>query len=168
MAASKTSPADTIMWDPSVSTAINTNTKESSAHDIFNCTISKPAHAYAQLELVTAEVISVSSPRSNHPAAEVELDALQVRSHCTAALKQYLGLTGVAIPIDVLKVLGRECWVRVPREDLPAFTTSITAWSGVVQEGTTSMLRVCASGNWLGNLIDRGNQRGLWTSPGTG
>ena len=107
-------------------------------------------YAYAQLEMVT------DGPE------EVELDALQVRSHCTSALKQFLGATGTATPIDILKVQGNKFWVRVPRQDLATFAAGITAWPGTTQDGIPSVLQIRSSGNWLGSLLGRSEQHKLW------
>ncbi|KAJ9142638.1 hypothetical protein NKR23_g7054 [Pleurostoma richardsiae] len=121
--------------------------------ELYTSTIKNPPHAYAYLELVT----------DSDEAAE--LDPILVRSYCTAALKQFLGLTGMGMPIDILKVEGKECWLRIPREDLGAFAAAITAWTGATLEGHTSTLRILACGNWLGSLLGHATQRKLWGSP---
>ncbi|KAM4056033.1 hypothetical protein HRG_002957 [Hirsutella rhossiliensis] len=102
-----------------------------SSYEILTCTIKAPPFSYAHLELYTDR-----GPDDNGGAAE--LDNLQVRSYCTAALRQFLGLTGVAISVDILKVEGSECWVRVPRPHLGSFAAAITAWKGTSEGGTHS------------------------------
>lgn len=114
---------------------------------IYTTTIKTPPHAYAHLELITTSQESV-------------LDDLTLRQHLTSALKQFLGLTGMGMPIDILKVSGRECWVRVPRQDLGAFAAALTAWTG--SGGSASGFRICAAGAWLGALVARHDQRKLW------
>jgi len=94
----------------------------------------------------------------------VQLDVLQVRSYCTAALRQFLGDTGVAITIDIIKVQDSECWLRVPSQDLAAFSAAITAFPGISQDGQTSALRLQACGDWLGALIGKSEQQKLWNS----
>lgn len=151
-------PEDVTMADAAAATPPSVGKSSSSKNlELFSCTISKPAFAYAQLELAS------SDPGS---AAIEDVDALQFRSHCTSALNRFLGATGTAIPLDILKVQGAECWIRVPREDLGAFAAAITAWPGVKQgsNGASSVLRLRASGNWLGSLLGRSEQHKLWDS----
>ena len=65
-------------------------------------------------------------------------------------------MTGTAIPIDILKVEGRDVWVRVPREDGRAV---VEAGSGWVNEAVT--WRVKGKSEWLGGLV-AGNGRDLF------
>lgn len=65
----------------------------------------------------------------------------------------------MGMPIDILKITGRECWVRVPRQDLGAFAAALTAWVGT---GSASGFRIYAAGDWLGALVGRYEQRKLW------
>lgn len=92
----------------------------------------------------------------------METDNLEIRSYCTAALQQFLGATGVAIPIDILKVHSNECWLRVPRQDLAAFSSSITAWSGTRGGGEQSMFRIRQCSDWLGSMVGAEGQDTLW------
>lgn len=94
----------------------------------------------------------------------MQLDMLQVKSYCTSALRQFLGLTGVAIPLDILKVDGTHCWVRVPRQDLAPFTAAITAWNGTDEDGTQCLLRVKQASDWLGTMVGTDGQDRLWNS----
>lgn len=48
------------------------------------------------------------------------LDALTAHIQITAALHQFLGVHGAAVPIDVLKLEGSEVWIRVPADDRSA------------------------------------------------
>lgn len=135
-----------------INTASHSNaTKTTKYHEIYGTTIKTPVYAYAHLEVFGP------SPTSPDTAP---LDELTLRQYLTAALKQFLGLTGMGISIDILKVSGRECWVRVPRQDLGAFASAITAWVG---SGTAaSGIRICAAGNWLGALVGQHDQRLIW------
>lgn len=131
-----------------ITKASQTNiTKSTKYHEIYGTTIKAPPHAYAHLE-----VISPASPATI-------LDDLTLRLYFTAALRQFLGCTGLGISIDILKVSGRECWVRVPRQDLGAFASAITAWVG---SGSASGMRICAAGDWLGALVGRHGQNTIW------
>jgi len=149
--AAGTTADDTTMADVS---ALSAGTKAQKSRELFSCTISKPAFAYAHLELVAVGAQTAA------PA----LDELQVRSHLSAALSLFLGVTGAAIPVDILKVERRQCWVRVPRDDLAPFTAAVTAWPGVEDEHAQAVFHVRAAGNWLGSLVGRGEQQKLWGS----
>ncbi|ERT02358.1 hypothetical protein HMPREF1624_00656 [Sporothrix schenckii ATCC 58251] len=143
----------------SIGAASKTKTaKESKTRELYSSTIGRPPFAYAQIEVV-----------QNHQSQESQgpLDALQVRSYCDAALKQFLGATGAAMPLDLLKLDGNEFWVRLPREDMGLFAAALAAWSSVSRGGTATALRLRASGNWLGSLIGRSQQQALWNGVAT-
>lgn len=118
------------------------------SHDIYTTTIKAPPYAYAHLELITTT------------AATTALDNLQVRAYLSSALKQFLGLTGSGMPIDILKVDGTDCWVRVPRQDLGAFAAALAVWPG--SGGAVTGFLVRAAGDWLGALVGRRDQEGIW------
>ncbi|UNI19107.1 Ribonuclease P [Purpureocillium takamizusanense] len=122
------------------------------SHEILSCTIKSPQFSYAQLEVVT----NGSEP--------VQLDDLQVKSYCTAALRQFLGLTGEAISLDILKVDGAECWLRVPRQDLGSFAAAITAWKGAGEGSVHNALRIKQCSDWLGAMVGSDGQDRLWDS----
>lgn len=134
------------------SIAAGRQAKSQKPRELFTCTVKTPPYAYACLEMVSESL------------DPVQLDALQVRSYCSAALRQFLGETGAAIAIDIIKVRDAECWVRVPRQDLAAFSAAITAFSGFSQGGKTSALQLRACGNWLGALLGKSEQQRLWNS----
>lgn len=137
---------DTPLYE-SITKATQSKSKFAKSHDIYTTTLKAPSYAYAHLELITANQESV-------------LDDLTLRQYLTAALKQFLGLTGMGLSIDILKVSGCESWVRVPRQDLGAFAAALTAWTG--SGGSISGFRVCAAGDWLGALVGRHDQRKIW------
>lgn len=118
---------------------------KSKSREIYSTTIKNPTYAYAHLELITTNTLI--------------LDDLQIRSYLNSALKQFLGATGSGMPIDILKVQGKESWVRVPRQDLGAFAAALTAWSG---SGNSTGFIIRAAGDWLGALVGRHDQRKLW------
>jgi ribonuclease P/MRP protein subunit POP8 len=68
-------------------------------------------------------------------------------------LSQYLGLTGAAVPIDILKVTNPHFWIRVPKEDASAVVAAVGQWANA-QLGVS--LRVEARGEWLGGLVTGG------------
>ncbi|PSS02457.1 hypothetical protein BD289DRAFT_238973 [Coniella lustricola] len=128
-----------------IESASKTTTRSSKSHDIYTTTIRTPPHAYAHLELITRQ--------------ELHLDELLLRQYLTSALRQYLGLTGLGISVDILKISGQEGWVRVPRQDLGTFSSALTAWIGT---GSASGFRIRAAGNWLGALVGGHDQQNIW------
>ncbi|KAI5924350.1 hypothetical protein F4810DRAFT_138870 [Camillea tinctor] len=145
---SPASPADLPMASPSPSPS---PAKSKKAHELLTRTLKSP-YSYAHLELH-----SDSGPVAG-------LDALQVRSFCTAALRQFLGATGLSMPLDILQVSGHSCWVRLPREDLAGFAAAITAWQGAVQDGVRVSLRIRGCSDWLGALVGREGEQRMWSS----
>ena len=76
------------------------------------------------------------------------VDILTARTYLSSALQQFLGLTGLAISIDFLKVEGKDVWIRVPREDGLAVSNAISTWVG--SEGVS--WRIKGKSDWLANL----------------
>jgi ribonuclease P/MRP protein subunit POP8 len=132
------------------SIAAVTAAKSQKSHDLTTFTIKAPPFSYAHLEALS---------ESSDPIA---LDAIQVRSYCTSALKQFLGITGTSISLDILKVEGASCWLRIPRDDLGAFSAAITAWQGTHETGVHSTLRIKGCSDWLGSLVGREREDQLW------
>ncbi|KAI1342110.1 hypothetical protein F5Y15DRAFT_332286 [Xylariaceae sp. FL0016] len=144
---------DATMTDATtLSTAIP---KASKSHELVTATIKSPPYSYAHLQVFNP------SPASGRT---FDLDALQLRSWCTAAMKQFLGVTGTGVSLDVLKVGGSSAWVRLPRNDLAAFAAAVTAWQGAMQDGEHYSLRVKGCSDWLGALVGQEGQDELWTS----
>ncbi|KAK0101014.1 hypothetical protein ONS95_012998 [Cadophora gregata] len=108
--------------------------------------------SYACLELIAES--------SNAP--DLLLDSLTVRSYIGSALSQFLGLTGSSISIDVLKVNGRETWIRVPREDLSPVLAAVGGWNGGTEVYGNVGWRVKSSGAWLSVLIAQGDADQIW------
>ncbi|KAI1072759.1 hypothetical protein LB507_003292 [Fusarium sp. FIESC RH6] len=125
------------------------------SHDILTCTIKEPPFSYAHLELVTDLPSSSSS---------VALDDLSLKSYCTTALRQFLGTTGVAISIDILKVENNHAWVRIPRLDLGSFAAAITAWRGTSDNGEQISLQLRQCSDWLGAMVGADGQNRLWNA----
>ncbi|KAK0754790.1 hypothetical protein B0T18DRAFT_313672 [Schizothecium vesticola] len=122
--------------------------------ELTTTTIKSPPFAYLHLST------STTTPG---------LDALQVRSYCSSASRQFLGTTGAAIPVDVLSVSsglggGGDAWVRVPRADLGAFAGAITAFGGLSSDGGVMVMRVKACGDWLGSLVGGDGEERVWGS----
>ncbi|KAJ9612032.1 hypothetical protein H2200_003627 [Cladophialophora chaetospira] len=126
-----------------------TKSKSTPKEPTTTITLRNPPYTYFHLHLHT---LSEQNSQS--------LDELTIRSYLTSALQQYLGLTGTAIPIDILKVDGLDAWIRVPRDDEVAVTAAVSQWVGVKGIG----LKIEARGSWLGGVVARGRMdRKLWT-----
>ena len=135
----------------------NTNpptTSKTKTRELTTATIKSPPFSY--LHLTTGD------------SAATPLDALQVRSYCAAACRQFLGATGAAIPVDILLMSadggGGDAWVRVPRADLGAFAGAMTAYGGTSRDGEVMVLRVKACGDWLGSLVGGQGVERVWGS----
>jgi ribonuclease P/MRP protein subunit POP8 len=126
---------------------------KSQKFEIRTFTIRTSPFGYAQLQLM-------SSP----PQETQDLDALQVRSYCSSALSRYLGYMGKAVTVDVLKVQGSQCWVRVRQPDLAAFAAAISAWPGTSDRGLVVKLKILQCSDWLGSMVGRESQEELWNS----
>ncbi|OOF92175.1 hypothetical protein ASPCADRAFT_21037, partial [Aspergillus carbonarius ITEM 5010] len=130
------------------------STSESTPNTI-HFTARTPTWTYLKLQLVNHDIASTTPT----------LDPLTARAYLSAALTQFLGLTGTAIPIDILKVSTEQksptVWTRVPRDDASAVVAALSSWIG----GSTNTgggsdtsagnvaWRVCSKGNYLGALV---------------
>jgi ribonuclease P/MRP protein subunit POP8 len=143
------SPADPLISDSG--NAKRKLPKATKSHEITSRTIKTPAFSYACLELIS------------DPPSKVPLDDLTVRSYLSSAFTHFLGLTGSAISVDILKVEPKECWIRVPREDLSVVIAAVGGWVGRGENGVEVGWRVRGSGNWLGSLVGGRSAEKVWT-----
>ncbi|KAK3297539.1 uncharacterized protein B0H64DRAFT_457756 [Chaetomium fimeti] len=160
------------------STPSQTQTQPSTSHThtrtLTTLTLKTPPSAYAHLSLTNPTLTTTTTTTNNSTTTTTNApDILQLRAHLTTALRQFLGDTGAAIPIDFLAVRGGEAWVRVPREDLGAFVGAVTAFAGAGEEmmstegeGAGMVVRVVASGDWLGSLVGKGGEGRVWGGRG--
>ncbi|KAJ5906516.1 uncharacterized protein N7473_003432 [Penicillium subrubescens] len=123
----------------------------------INFTSRNPPWTYLKLQLI---------PQPDSPLLQ-PLDPLSARTYLSSALSQFLGVTGTAIPIDILKIENKgstsskpngvnkyDCvWVRVPRDDGAAVVAAISSWIGGSGSDNGAAWRVCAKGNFLGALV---------------
>jgi ribonuclease P/MRP protein subunit POP8 len=116
-------------------------------------TLRRPPYTYLHLTLVTAH----SHNNKGQQSQTTSLDAVTLLTHLQSALNQSFGLTGTAIPIDVLLVKDQESWIRVPFEDGSTVTAAVSQWSSPAKG---LALRVLGRGQWLGALIAK--PQGLW------
>ncbi|KAK8136882.1 hypothetical protein PG984_004822 [Apiospora sp. TS-2023a] len=127
--------------------------KSQKSHELASCVIKEPLFSYAHLQVL-----------NGNPLQEpIEVDALQVRSYCMKALQQFLGIAGTAISIDILKVDGANCWLRIPRDSLGAFSAAITAWRGEYEDGIHTTFQIKGCSDWLGSLVGQVGQDTLWS-----
>lgn len=145
-------PNDIVMTDNALpSKKRKHQSKIGKGHEINSMTIKKPAWSYLHLSLM-AELPS-----------KPQLDILTVKQYITAALNQFLGLTGSSISVDILKVEQNECWIRVPRQDARAVTAAVGSWIGGSEKEARKAWKVKGSGNWLGALVGRTTQEKVWS-----
>ncbi|PYH33828.1 uncharacterized protein BO87DRAFT_459554 [Aspergillus neoniger CBS 115656] len=116
----------------------------SSTPKTIHFTSRTPTWTYLKLQLINNPPTSTTS---------TPLDPVTARTYLSAALSQFLGLTGTSIPIDILKIsppsssststggkagggggggagLGSTVWTRVPREDAAAVVAALSSWIG--------------------------------------
>ncbi|KAH1273018.1 hypothetical protein KXX33_009189 [Aspergillus fumigatus] len=135
--------------------------KTTSTPTVLSFTSRNPPWTYLKLQLITQPLTSTT---------QTTLDPLTARTHLTAALAQFLGLTGTAIPLDILKITQEgqaqtpTIWIRVPRSDAAAVVTALSSWIGGPPGGGSKSAtatasagsvawRVCAKGNYLGAVV---------------
>ncbi|GKZ33647.1 hypothetical protein AbraIFM66950_003673 [Aspergillus brasiliensis] len=132
---------------PQTTTSTTSKRKSTSASDpntpkTIHFTSRTPTWTYLKLQLITNPPTSTSS---------TPLDPLTARTYFSAALSQFLGLTGTSIPIDILKISsasssssssqggkttgglggsGSTVWTRVPRDDAAAVVAALSSWIG--------------------------------------
>jgi ribonuclease P/MRP protein subunit POP8 len=120
--------------EPPTSTNMNTPTtsqgskKRSHSH-------SKPQQPTKTLTLRNPPWSYIRLQQYQHPQPSGTLDALTAHIQITAALHQFLGVHGAAVPVDVLRLEGSEVWIRVPAEDRSALVAAVGGWAGRAGEG---------------------------------
>lgn len=119
--------------------------KPSKPTTLAQFTIRNPPWTYIHLVLITSSSLPGKSDSSSP-------DAISIHMHLRAALQQFLGLHGTAIPIDIMKHEGHDLWIRVPREDANAVVAAVGGWVGKSGEGW----RVKGWSSWGPNVHDNG------------
>lgn len=117
-------------------------------HTTSEFTIRDPPWAYIHLEHLT----------STGTGSGAKLDAVTAHLHLTAALSQFLGLHGAAVPIDILKLEGTDVWIRVPSEDKAALIAAVGGWASRKGEGW----RVKGSSSWDARAMARDSGQDLF------
>lgn len=125
--------------EPSTSQPKSKRRKTSKPSVLASFTIRNPTWSYIHLtHLSSSSQIPLSETNNSHDqfiSTSPSIDAITARLQLQASLQQFLGLHGTAIPIDVLKIEGRQVWIRVPREDVSAVVTAVGGWVGKGGEG---------------------------------
>lgn len=99
-----------------------------------------------------------ASQAPNKPA--IVLDEITTRSYLDSALGQYLGLTGMALSIDIMKVSGTSAWLKVPTSDENLVIAALAQWTS----SGNVVLRSMGRSTWLGGLtVDEHNEMKLWS-----
>jgi len=140
------------------------SSKAHRGHEISTKTIKVPSFSYAHLQVISLDVPNSLSSTSPSVSASIksELDVLTLRSHIMSALSLFLGLSGSAIDVDILKIEGNDCWIRVSREDLSPVLAALGGWNGKSSSDGRVGFIVKAFGNWLGSLVSRSEYKGIW------
>lgn len=86
------------------------------------------------------------------------MDAVTAHLQLTAALSQFLGLHGAAIPIDVLKLEGADLWIRVPFEDHSNVIAAVGGWIS----GKGEAWRVKGTSSWDARAMARDSGQDLF------
>ncbi|KAE9993574.1 hypothetical protein EG327_004333 [Venturia inaequalis] len=110
-------------------------------------TLPPPRWTYFHLQLFTS-----SSSTSKPTADEAALDAITVRRYLSAALSRFLGQTGAATPIDILKLDQQHVWIRVPSDDATAVHEAVSSWAssqGDMGDGTGLRWIIKGRDDWL-------------------
>ncbi|KAG9233717.1 hypothetical protein BJ875DRAFT_463437 [Amylocarpus encephaloides] len=119
-------------------------------HEIRTLHLKSPPWSYIHLSIVPAS-----------PTSDVQLDEVDVRIHLTSALEQFLGDHGRAVSVDLLKVEGKECWLRIPRQDRSLFLAAVGGWVGGTGNVKSGWV-VRQTSNWLSSLVGTEGEVRLW------
>jgi ribonuclease P/MRP protein subunit POP8 len=128
---------------PSKSSQRKRRKRHSKPHILTQITLRKSQWSYIHLQHLHA---SDKSPE--------DLDAVTAHMHLTAALTQFLGLHGSAIPFDILKLSSQDVWIRLAAEDQSAVVAAVGGWVSRNGEGW----RVKGWSSWDAGVV--GSERG--------
>lgn len=96
--------------------------------------------------------------RNSEFVNDEDLDLLTWKLLVSRALHQYYGVSGEAISIDLLKMVHREMFIRVPGPDLSRVQAALTAVNCMIEtssHGTISAgLSIVKASPFLVSLID--------------
>ncbi|PKX96863.1 uncharacterized protein P174DRAFT_457612 [Aspergillus novofumigatus IBT 16806] len=127
---------------------------------VLTFTSRNPPWTYLKLQLYALLYTHHSTHPPTHTLANPPRP-LTAKTHLTAALAQFLGLTGTAIPLDILKIAREDeaqtptVWIRVPLSDAAAVVAALSSWIGG-GGGSKSATATATGGAWRGGCVRRG------------
>lgn len=142
--------------------------KEKEMHILHQSTFRRPTWSYFHLTLVTPGTASQTPSASATAPDSRDVDALTVSTLLLQPLSAYLGVTGSAVPVDILHTQGRNAYIRIPRQDARGFRAGLSGWIGSCDAGSVPgakeggrvsvAWRVIAEGGRLGMLRGAGEE----------
>ncbi|KAK3113481.1 hypothetical protein LTR53_009194 [Teratosphaeriaceae sp. CCFEE 6253] len=144
-----TEPTTLIDSTPTGGTKKRKKRKRTSKNQVLSqFTIRSPPWSYVHLQQMTATGVAAAS----------DVDPVTAHLHITAALTQFLGLHGAAIPIDILRTEGAGVWIRVPADDYSTLLAAVGGWVSGKGEGW----RVMGSSSWDARAMARDGGQDLF------
>lgn len=140
--------------------------KEKETHILHQTTFRKPAWSYFHLSLVTPGTAALSSTVAAASSEARDLDALTVSTLLLQPLTAYLGITGAAVPIDILYTQGRDAYVRIPRQDARGFRAGLSGWIGGCDTGSIPGVKEGGRVNVAWRVVTEGGSLGLLRGSG--
>ncbi|KAF1926860.1 uncharacterized protein M421DRAFT_6763 [Didymella exigua CBS 183.55] len=159
-------PADEAEATQTTQDAKERKRKEKEIHILHQTTFRKPTWSYFHLTLVTPGTASQTPSASATPSHLHDVDALTVSTLLMQPLIAYLGITGSAVPIDILHTQGRNAYVRIPRQDARAFRAGLSGWIGGCDSGSVPGVKEGGRVNVAWRVVAEGGSLGLLRGAG--
>lgn len=140
--------------------------KEKETHVIHQTTFRKPTWSYFHLTLVTPGTASQTPSASATPSDSRDIDALTVSTLLMQPLTAYLGITGSAVPIDILHTQGRNAHIRIPRQDARPFRAGLSNWIGGCDAGSVPGVKEGGRVNVAWRVVAEGGSLALMRGTG--
>lgn len=140
--------------------------KEKETHILHQTTFRKPTWSYLHLALVTPGTASQPLSASAAELVSRDIDALTVSTLLLQPLTAYLGITGSAVPIDILHAQGRNAYIRIPRQDARAFRAGLSGWIGSCDAGSVPGVKEGGRVNVAWRVVAEGKSLGLLRGAG--
>ncbi|KAJ4340356.1 hypothetical protein N0V87_002648 [Didymella glomerata] len=140
--------------------------KEKETHVLHQTTFRKPTWSYFHLTLVTPGTASQTPSASATPSDSRDIDALTVSTLLMQPLTAYLGITGSAVPIDILHTQGRNAHIRIPRQDARPFRAGLSNWIGGCDAGSVPGVKEGGRVNVAWRVVAEGGSLALMRGAG--
>lgn len=140
--------------------------KQKESHVLFQTTFRKPAWSYFHLTLVTPGTASQIPSASETQPDSRDIDNLTVSTLLLQPLTAYLGITGSAVPVDILHTQGRSAYVRIPRQDARGFRAGLSGWIGGCDAGSVPGVKEGGRVNVAWRVVAEGGSLGLLRGDG--